>query len=118
MSRENLGSENLGPSARILRRRQQAAHTRRRRLLRIDLAAALLLALFVLVLVPGLAISALIALALLAACGVWAALARRRAHGQRESESPHLTAGATRYRVGRQRRRGAGEEAKEPQRWT
>ena len=110
--------DDLGPSARILRRRQEAARARRRRLLRVDLAAALLLALLVLVLAPGLAIAALVALALLAACGVWAALARRRAHRQPESERSHLAAGATRYRVGRRRPDGAGTEEKEPQRWT
>ncbi|HEV3070806.1 MAG TPA: hypothetical protein VGY76_05205 [Solirubrobacteraceae bacterium] len=110
--------EDLGPSARILRRRQEAARARRKRLLRIDLGAALLLALLVLVLAPGLAIAALIALALLVACAVWGVLARRRALGRRESEHPHLAAGATRYRVGRHRHEGAGQEEQEPQRWT
>lgn len=117
-----MSSEGLGPSARILRRRQEAALARRRRLLRVDLGLALLLALLVLVLAPGLAISAIIALAALATCGAWVVFPRLRARGKRadqgDDERQHLAAGATRYRVGRRHRGGVGEEAKEPQRWT
>jgi Flp pilus assembly protein TadB len=109
--------DDLGPSARILRRRQEAARARRSQLLRADLALGLLLALLVLVLAPGLAIAAIIALTILAACGTWMAVARLRARRHREPERPHLAAGATRYRVGRRRRGGASEEEREPQPW-
>jgi predicted lysophospholipase L1 biosynthesis ABC-type transport system permease subunit len=121
-TRANGADAALGPSARILRRRQEAARARRRRLLRADLALALLLALLVLVLAPGLAIAAILALAVLATCGAWAMVRRWRTRGKwrghTDEDAPRLAAGTTRYRVGRHRRDGAGEEERKSQRWT
>lgn len=87
-----------------------------------------MLALLVLVLAPGLAIAAILALTVLTACGAWVAFARWRARaeskGRIDDDAPHLTASATRYRVGRRPHGGASEEREreqeqeEPQRWT
>lgn len=66
----------------IHRRRADAARARRRRLLAIDAAIAVIIALLAIVLAPGVAIVALVALLVLAACGAWVLgerLRRRRA---------------------------------------
>jgi hypothetical protein len=69
------------PAPATRRRRVAAVRARRRRLLRIDIAFALLLALATVVLAPGLAMVALIALIALALCGVSLAVERLRARG-------------------------------------
>jgi hypothetical protein len=58
------------------RRRLAAARVRRRRLMVIDLAIGAALALFGLIVAPGLAILALAGLIALAACGLWAGAER------------------------------------------
>lgn len=60
-----------------LRSRRRDAH-RRRRLLRVDLGLGLLGAIVLLILTPGVAIAALLALAVLALCVVSVVLERRR----------------------------------------
>jgi hypothetical protein len=67
-----------GPAATVQRRRAAAARVRRRRLLVADLALGAALALFGLIVAPGLAIVALGALVVLLGCGVWAVVERRR----------------------------------------
>lgn len=55
----------------IHRRRAHAARARRRRLLAVDAAIAVAIALIALVLAPGVAIVAIVALLVLAVCGAW-----------------------------------------------
>ncbi len=84
-SRLPLGTEELPASeqqhydarlASLRQRRDAAARLRRRRLVAIDLVVAATLALFGLIVAPGLAILALAALVALAACGAWAGIER------------------------------------------
>jgi hypothetical protein len=77
---------------RVRRRRASASRARRRRLLLLDAAIGAGLALFGLIVAPGLAVLALAALAVLGACGVSALAGRFR--------------GRTAPRLGRRRRRG------------
>lgn len=72
------GRTPLGTPELVHRRRAVAAHARRRRLRLIDLALGLVLALLAIVLAPGLAIVALLALVGLLACGASFAVGRIR----------------------------------------
>ena len=65
--------------AALRRRRLAATRVRRRRLLAIDLGVAAALALFGLIVAPGLAILALFALIVLVACALWIVAERLRA---------------------------------------
>lgn len=60
-----------GPSPALLRRREQASRVRARRLFVADVLAGALLALFGILLAPGLAIVALVALPVLCGCLIW-----------------------------------------------
>ena len=84
-SRLPLGSEQLPASEQqhydarltsLRQRREAAARLRRRRLVAIDLGIAAALALFGLIVAPGLAILALAALIALAGCGAWVVIER------------------------------------------
>jgi hypothetical protein len=78
-------------AASLQRRRVAASRVRRRRLLAADLAVGAALALFGLIVAPGLAILALAGLAVLALCGIWMAgerLLRRRARRARLARRP------------------------------
>jgi len=84
----------LFPAAR--RRRAAAARARRKRLLRIDIALALLLALATLVLAPGLAMVALIALGVLVLCALSLVVERLRARRTLRRAASRDAAGAAR----------------------
>lgn len=79
------GHPTVGTPAPVHRRRAAAAHARRRRLRLIDVGLGLALALLAILLAPGLAIVALLAVVGLLACGASFAVgrARRRTAGNR-----------------------------------
>jgi Flp pilus assembly protein TadB len=78
-------------SASIRRRRAEAAAARRRRLMLVDLGIGLVLALFVILLLPGLAIVAIVligAVVGLAGWTVFSRVRRRRAEAEPRSMAP------------------------------
>ncbi|HUN79242.1 MAG TPA: hypothetical protein VMU32_09995 [Solirubrobacteraceae bacterium] len=83
----------LTPATR--RRRTAAARARRRRLLRIDIALAVLLALATIALAPGMAMVALMALVVLALCGLSLAVERLRTKRALRRAAPDDAAAAT-----------------------
>jgi hypothetical protein len=90
-----------GPAAAVQRRRMAAARVRRRRLFVADLSLGAALALFGLIIAPGLAIVALGAMVVLLGCGIWAIVERRRGR---------------RVRSRRPRRRSGRSQASAPER--
>lgn len=68
-------------------RRAQARHERQ--LLRADVAVGIVVAIVGLIIAPGLAVVAIVALAILAVCGVWLLLERRRGRRAERMSPPH-----------------------------
>jgi hypothetical protein len=85
----------------VLRRRQDSARVRRRRLLLADVAIGVALGLLGLILLPGLAIGVLVGLALLAGCALAAAATRLRARRRRARTSPYDSVDPARLRARR-----------------